>query len=123
MSGVEINIEKEEGKELLLSFKEVFEIKIPEGDVSVSILKEDMWKEKEGENLFYKEVQEKTLPELVKEYLWAIKIDAYTYEEHPLKPKYFLCVKSQNAREAVKKAIENIRKDINSFREKIEKRK
>jgi DNA-directed RNA polymerase subunit L len=117
---LQIKITKDKENELEIEFSDRLFKKV---DVeNVRILTDDGWTQSDKKDIFYKDISNKELPEVLRLELIKNGVDAYTYESHPLIPGYRLNVSGKNPKKEIKNALKNVEKEWNELRSLLEKK-
>ncbi|MBN2250859.1 MAG: hypothetical protein JW724_02140 [Candidatus Altiarchaeota archaeon] len=68
------------------------------------------------------ECEDKNLPIALLNVLVKDKVDAYTYEPHPLLPAYRLHIEADDSSNELKKALKTVEADWKSFGDELQKK-
>lgn len=111
---------KKTGRDTIeVEFKERFEITVKEKGSKLILREKGEWKI-DGD-LFYKEIPEKNLPEILRAALLEKGIDAGTYDPHPLIMGRKLSVTSENPIKDLNNAVTKVQSDLNEMQTLFEK--
>jgi len=102
-----------------IEFKERFELTVNEKGNKLILRERCEWKV-EGD-LFYKEIPEKNLPEILRASLIEKGVDALTYDPHPLVRGRQLTIISENPVDDLNYAIDKVKSDLGEMQKLFEK--
>jgi len=112
-------INKPERDTVEVEFKERFEITVPEKGNKIILRERNEWKSEE--DVFYKEIPEKNLPEILHAALVEKGIDSYTYDPHPLIMGRRLCISSENLMDDLNNAVDNVKSKLDELQKLFKK--
>ena len=112
-------IKKTDRDTIEIEFKERFEITVKEKGNKLFLRERSEWKI--DDDLFYKEIAEKNLPEILCAALTEKDIDAYTYDPHPLVMGRCLCASSKNPIKDLNNAADKVKGDLDEMQKLFEK--
>ena len=102
-----------------VEFKERFEITVEEKANKLMLRERGEWKV-DGD-LFYKEIPEKNLPEILRAALTKKGVDTYTYDPHPLVRGRCLCAVSKNPIKDLNYAANKVKSDLDEMQTLFDK--
>ena len=119
MENLIFEINKTDRDTIEVEFKERFEFTVNEKGNKLLLRERSEWKI-DGE-LFYKEISEKNLPEMLRAALTEKGIDAHTHDPHPMTRGRCLCVSSKNQMNDLNSAVDKVKSDLDEMRMLFEK--
>jgi len=113
MSNLIFEINRIGAEEIEIEFNERFEVIVPEKGNQLVLKQLNEWSN-EGD-LFYKEIPEMNLPEILRFNISEKDIDAYTYDPHPLVRGRVLNVNEKNPMKVLNEAADKARADLDEM--------